>query len=159
MPGPGNVWGNLDVQTMTNDHLLENALRMKPSACSLTHPGADEADKAPLLFKNQVSPMYKCSFPVAPLLYPPGMFCWACWGSAPRKAQPRHASPTSTAPHLLCVFTWFMAIECADACVYIYEQIIPYHWSKILLTTLMPTNVFLGFSDHLLPKFPRSMLA
>lgn len=111
----------LDVQTITNEPLLENTLLMKPSAYSLTHRGADEADKPPLVFKKQVSSMYKCSFPVAPWLYPSGMFCWACGGSAPRKAQLRHDSPTSTA-HLLCVFTWFMATcwkyMCRCMCMY-----------------------------------------
>lgn len=42
----------LDVQTITNDQLLENTLLMKPSAHSLTHLRADEADKSPLVFKN-----------------------------------------------------------------------------------------------------------
>lgn len=145
----------LDVQTITNDQLLENTLLMKPSAYSLTHLRADDAEKSPLVFKNQVSPVYKCSFPVAPLLYPSGMFCWACCGLAPRKALPRHNSPPSTG-HLLSVFTWFMATRWKDMCrcVCIYEQIIPYHWSKFLLTALMPTNVFFRLLRSSAAKIP-----
>lgn len=50
--GPGNGWGNLDVQTITNDQLLENTLLVKPSAHGLTHSRADEADESPLVFKK-----------------------------------------------------------------------------------------------------------
>lgn len=42
----------LDVQTITNDQLLENTLLMKPSAYSLTHLRADDAEKSPLVFKK-----------------------------------------------------------------------------------------------------------
>lgn len=44
----------LDVQTITNDQLLENILPMKLSVYSLTHLKADLEDKSPLMFKKKI---------------------------------------------------------------------------------------------------------